>query len=94
MPHQLKFVVDEHALRGIICSGGGLFRQFLHADELFVDDGQRAVGGLNHGDSVIGVADALIHRISSRMASPAASSAALSTRRPEERCLRESPMLR
>ena len=60
MPHQLKFVVDEHALRGIICSGGGLFRQFLHADELFVDDGQRAVGGLNHGDSVIGVADALI----------------------------------
>ncbi len=60
-------------------------------DELFVNHGERAVRRLNHGNGVVGVADALMEgvatsaRISSRMARPAASSAAELTRRPEEK---------
>lgn len=57
--HLLEFAVDDEALGGIVGAGGGLFGQFLHADEFFVNDGQRAVGGLDQGDGVIGVACAL-----------------------------------
>ncbi len=58
--HGLKFAVDDQTLGGIVRSGRGLFGQFLHADELFVDDGQRAVRRLDQRYGIVGVTDALI----------------------------------
>lgn len=93
--HLLKFAVDHQTLHGIIGAGGRLLGQFLHAYQFFVNDAERAVGGLDKGNGVIGVVDALMQRghvgpHESRTARPAASSAACSTRRPEERRRTES----
>ncbi|KAF5028825.1 hypothetical protein DSECCO2_655050 [anaerobic digester metagenome] len=59
--HGLIFGFDHQTLVGVVGTRGRLFGQFLHADELFVDDLQRAVSGLDHRDGVVGVADALTH---------------------------------
>ena len=58
--HLLVFGVDDQTLGRIIGAGSSLFSQFLHANQLFVDDAQSTVGGLNQRDTVIGVAHALI----------------------------------
>ncbi len=58
----MKFAVNHQALHGIIGAGGGLFGQLLHAYQLFVNDAERAVGGLDKGNGVIGVVDALMQR--------------------------------
>ncbi len=60
--HGLVFGINDQALRGVVRAGGGLFGQFLHADELFVDDAESAVSGLDQGDGVVGVAHTLVQR--------------------------------
>ena len=52
----LELAVKHQALDGIVGAGSRLFGQLLHADELFIDDGQRPVGDLYHGDGVAGIA--------------------------------------
>ena len=58
--HLLIFGFNNQTLGGVIGAGGGLFRKFLHADQLFIDDLKSAVGGLDEGNAVIGIADTLI----------------------------------
>ena len=58
--HGLVLRVDHEPLGGVVGAGGRLFRQFLHAGQLFVDDAQGAVSGLDKGNGVIGVAHALL----------------------------------
>lgn len=45
--HGLVLRLDHQTLGGIVRAGGGLFCQFLHTGQLFVDDAQGAVGSLN-----------------------------------------------
>ena len=58
--HGLVFGIDHQTLVGSVGAGGCLFGQFLHADQLFVDNAQGAVGCLDEGNGVVGVAHALV----------------------------------
>ena len=58
--HLLVFGIDEQALGRIVGARGRLLRQFLHADQLLVDNAQCAVGRLNERNAVVGVAHALV----------------------------------
>ena len=58
--HCLIFGRNDQPLRGIVRSSRGLLGQFLHADQFFVNDRQRAVRHLDHGNRIVGVADALV----------------------------------
>ena len=58
--HGLIFGLNHQTLGGIVGAGSRLFGQFLHAGQLFVDDAQGAVGGLDEGNGVVGVAHALL----------------------------------
>ena len=58
--HLLVFGFNNQTLGRIIGAGCSLFRQFFHTDQLLVDDLERAVRGLDQGNTVIGVTDPLV----------------------------------
>ncbi len=58
--HGLVFRIDDETLVRGVGTGGGLFGQFLHADQLFIDDAEGAVSGLDQRDGVVGVTHALV----------------------------------
>ena len=57
--HGLVLGFNHQALIRIVGACGRLFRQFLHPDQLFVDDAEGAVSGLDQGDGIVGVPDSL-----------------------------------
>ena len=58
--HCLIFGIDHQALVRSVGACGGLLGQFLHADQLFVDNAKGAIGSLDQGNCVVGIAHALV----------------------------------